>query len=118
MTVSVRRCASFTTLVLGGALTAACTSWQPATIAPESLEGRDVTVYMDTTRIVLHGTRTSDTLLVGEERESGREMAIPVSEVDSVRVRRPNVARTFLTVVGTALGVITFIMLFDSPDSL
>lgn len=114
----VHRHKSLAALALWSALGSACASWQPTTVGPENLQGRDVTVYTDSTSVRLENVRSSDTLLVGEAWGIGRDTAIRVTEIDSVRVRRPNVSKTLIAVIGTALSAITLIMLIDSPDSL
>lgn len=109
---------SLAALALLSALGTACTSWQLTTVAPANLEGHDVTVYTDSAASRLRNVRTADTLLLGQAWESRSDTAVRVADIDSVRVRRPNLAKTLIAVIGVPLSAITFIMLIDSPDSL
>lgn len=112
------RPASLAALALLGALSPACTSWQPTTVAPANVEGRAVTVYMDGTVVRLRNVRSNDTLLVGEDWATRSDTAIRVADIDSVRVRRPDLAKTLITVIGIPLSAFTLIMLIGSPDAL
>lgn len=112
------RPANLAALALLSALGSACTSWQPTTVAPENVEGRAVTIYMHGTAVRLRNVRSTDTLLVGEDWATRSDTAVRVADIDSVRVRRPSMAKTLIAVIGIPLSALTFIMLIDSPDEL
>ena len=94
-----------------------CTSWAATELAPLAPVGKHVQVWHGGRVIELHQTVTTLDSLVGEHHLMGR-MGVARPDVDSVRVRRVDVGKTFLTVFGIVPASLAMLFLLDPPEEI
>lgn len=109
-----------------GAQLVGCTSWKIQNVPPQdAINGRQLyqvrLTRPDSSQLVLFRPRIVGDSLIGERSDSGgpnqppARVALPLSSIQSVAVRRPDATRTTLLLVGVGAAVGGVIAAMDDP---